>query len=255
VPAGQTALLADLRGPGCIHHFFVTLPPRNLRKLTLRFYWDGEETPSIESPLVDFFGIGHDLTTADLRTALFYAVKKNERNRDADTVNATNYVLSGQRHSAGFELDIAGRISPAWEVFASYAYIPDAEIDKGAEQVNAGGTVTCADCSLQGEPVGARPGLIPRHSGTVWTTYQLSQRWRLGGGLNLRSSMAPYQVTTFEAPGYVTADLMAEYTLGDLRFKANLTNITNKLTADMLYRGHYIPGKGRQLQVTGTWTF
>ncbi len=76
VPAGQTALLADLRGPGCIHHFFVTLPPRNLRKLTLRFYWDGEETPSIESPLVDFFGIGHDLTTADLRTALFYVAPR-----------------------------------------------------------------------------------------------------------------------------------------------------------------------------------
>jgi len=190
-----------------------------------------------------------------LRTALFYAVKKNERNRDADTVNATNYVLLGQRHSAGFELDVAGRISPAWEVFVSYSFIPDAKIDKGADQVNAGGTVTCADCSLQGEPVGSRPGLIPRHSGTVWTTYQLNPRWRVGGGINMRSGMAPYQVSTFEAPGYVTADLMAEYTLGDLRFKANLNNISNKLTADMLYRGHYIPGKGRQLQVTGTWRF
>ncbi len=190
-----------------------------------------------------------------LRTALFYTLKKNERNRDADTVNASNYVLSGQRHAAGLELDVAGRISPAWEVFASYAFIPDAQIDKGAEQVNAGGTVTCANCSLQGEPVGARPGLIPRHSGTVWTTYQLSQHWRVGGGLNLRSSMAPYQVTSFEAPGHVTADLMAEYSVGDLRFKANLSNIGNVQTADMLYRGHYIPGKGRQLQVTGSYSF
>jgi len=190
-----------------------------------------------------------------VRTALFYAVKKNERNRDSETVNATNYVLSGQRHAAGFEIDLAGRISKQWEVFVSYAWIPDAKIDKGAEQVNAGGTVTCANCSLQGEPVGSRPGLIPKHSGTVWTTYQLTPNWRFGGGVNMRSKMAPYQVTTFDVPGYLTGDLMAEYTQGDLSFKLNLNNVSNKLYADMLYRGHYIPGKGRQLQLTGTYKF
>ncbi len=216
----------------------------------------GSNTPPESSENLEL-GAKLDLYDGNLsvRSALFYAVKKNERNRDADTVNATNYVLSGQRHAAGFELDIAGRITPAWEVFASYSFIPDARIDKGAEQVNAGGVVTCADCSLQGEPVGSRPGLIPRHSGTVWTTYQLTTNWRFGGGLNARSSMLPYQITTFTAPSYVTADLMAEYTLGDMSFKANLNNVGNKLTADMLYRGHYIPGKGRQLQVTGTWKF
>lgn len=179
-----------------------------------------------------------------LRTALFHAVKKNERNRDSETVDATNYVLSGQRHAAGLELDVAGRLSPAWEVFASYAFIPDAEIDKAP-----------AGTSLQGEPVGARPGLIPRHSGTVWTTYQASPNWRLGGGLNARSRMAPYQVTSFNAPSYVTADLMAEYTQGDLSFKLNLNNVGNQRYADMLYRGHYIPGKGRQWQLTGSYRF
>ena len=159
-------------------------------------------------------------------------------------------MLSGQRHAAGIEFDVAGRISPAWEVFASYAYIPDAEVDKGVPA--AGGT---AAQSLQGEPVGARPGLIPRHSGTVWTTWQLNPNWRIGGGINARSSMAPYQVTTFDAPSYVTADLMAEYTLGDLSFKLNLNNVTDRLYADMLYRGHYIPGKPRTVQLTGTYRF
>ena len=76
IPAGETITIADIKGPGCVHHFFITLPPRQLRKLVLRFYWDGEETPSIESPLPDFFGIGHDLTTAELRTSLFYVAPK-----------------------------------------------------------------------------------------------------------------------------------------------------------------------------------
>lgn len=185
-----------------------------------------------------------------VRTALFHAVKTNERNRDAESVTPTTYVLSGRRHASGFEIDLAGRIHPAWEVFVSYAFIPDAQIDRGVPA--AGGTVAQ---SLQGEPVGSRPGLIPRHSGTVWTTWQLSPNWRVGGGLNARSAMNPYQVTTFTVPGYVTADLMAEYTLQDLSFKLNLSNLTNRLYADMVYRGHYIPGKGRQVQLTGTYRF
>ncbi|OYU94996.1 MAG: TonB-dependent siderophore receptor, partial [Burkholderiales bacterium PBB5] len=191
------------------------------------------------------YELGGKLDLADgnlsLRFALFHAIKTNERNRDSETVNPTNYVLSGQRHAAGLEFDVAGRITKQWEVFASYAFIPDAEIDKGT--------------SLQGEVVGSRPGLTPRHSGTVWTTYQLNPQWRVGGGLNARSAMAPQLVTTFVAPGYVTGDLMAEYTMGDLAFKLNLNNLTNKLYADMLYRGHYIPGKGRTVQLTGTFKF
>ncbi len=182
--------------------------------------------------------------------ALFHAIKTHERNRDADSVTPTTYVLSGQRHAAGLEFDIAGRITPAWEVFASYAFIPDARIDKGVAAI-AGSAAQ----SLQGEPVGSRPGLVPRHSGTVWTTYQLNPHWRLGAGLNLRSAMAPYLVTSFEAPGYATADLMAELTLGELSFKLNLNNLTDKRYADMLYRGHYIPGKPRGLQFTGSYRF
>jgi catecholate siderophore receptor len=216
----------------------------------------GSNTPPEKSVNYE---LGGKLDLADgrlsLRGALFYSVKKNERNRDAESVNATNYVLSGQRHAAGLELDLAGRITPAWEVFLSYAWIPDAEIDKGAEQVNNAGNVTCADCSLQGEAVGSRPGLTPEHSGTVWTTYQLSPRWRAGGGLNWRSAMAPQLITAFEAPGYVTADLMLEYTVGDLSYKFNLSNLSNKLYADMLYRGHYIPGKGRNAQLTASYRF
>ena len=32
------------------------------RKLVLRMYWDGEEEPSVEVPLGDFFGLGHGIT-------------------------------------------------------------------------------------------------------------------------------------------------------------------------------------------------
>lgn len=175
------------------------------------------------------------------RLALFHSTKYNERNLDSDTVNACNYVLSGKRHAAGVEIDLSGRLTPEWEVFGSYAWIPVARVDE-----STGRTGT--------EAVGSRPGLTPRHSGTIWTTYKLGGAWRVGGGLNARSSDTPAG-STISAPRYVTADLMAEYTAGDLSYKFNLTNVTNKHYADYLYRGHYVPGKARTAQVTVAYKF
>ncbi len=181
-----------------------------------------------------------DNGNATLRLALFLATKFNERNRDETSVGPTNYVLSGQRHAAGVEVDIAGRITPKWEIYGSYAFIPDAEVDKASSVLGT---------TLTGETVGQRPGLTPRHSGTVWSTYQVTQKWRLGAGLNARSADTPQQ-SSIVAPRFITGDLMAEYDAGPVAFKANLSNVTNKLYADTLYRGHYIAGKPRTLQLT-----
>ncbi|MDD8020182.1 MAG: DUF2961 domain-containing protein [Acidobacteriota bacterium] len=63
IPAGQTAVLADLKGPAIIDHIWMTIAaePFYGRKLILRIYWDGEDTPSIEVPVGDFFAVGHGL--------------------------------------------------------------------------------------------------------------------------------------------------------------------------------------------------
>ena len=183
-----------------------------------------------------------NLTT---RVALFHATKYNERNRDAESVNACNYVLSGKRHAAGLELDLSGRITRQWEVYGSYAWIPSARVD---ESSGAAGT----------EAEGSRPGLTPRHSGTLWTTYQLTPAWRVGGGLNARGSDRPVGLaatSAIVAPRFVTADLMAEYVRQDLSYKLSLTNVTDEHYADYLYRGHYVPGKGRGVQLTAAYRF
>jgi catecholate siderophore receptor len=142
-------------------------------------------------------------------------------------------------------MDLAGRIAERLEVYVSYSYIPVAKID---ESTGAPGT----------EIVGSRPGLTPRHSGTLWSTYQLAPRWRAGAGLNLRSRDMPVGLPTnsqIRAPGFVTGDLMLEYTVNTLAVKANLTNVTDEHYAETIYRGHYIPGKPRTLEVTVSYEF
>ena len=193
--------------------------------------------------------LGAKLDSADgnftSRVALFRSTKLNERNRDPDSA-ATQNLLSGRRHTAGIELDVTGRLFKVLEVYGSYAFTPVARIDVGAPGSTPG----------VGEGAGTRSSLTPRHSGTAWMTWQASSAWRLGGGLNARSSQTPNRNPGFAAPKFVTADLMAEFRLDrNTTFKANLTNVTNKLYADSLYSAHYIAGAPRTLQVTATSTF
>ncbi len=61
----QVFTFAEIDGPGCIRHIWITVQnegPQKMRNLILRFYWDGQETPSVEAPLSDFFGVCHGRT-------------------------------------------------------------------------------------------------------------------------------------------------------------------------------------------------
>lgn len=55
VASGETVTLAEIDGPGLIQHIWITVEPMAYRTCILRMYWDGEETPSVECPLGDFF--------------------------------------------------------------------------------------------------------------------------------------------------------------------------------------------------------
>jgi hypothetical protein len=63
LPAKSTTTLAEIDGPGIIQHIWITNDPKIFRDTILRFYWDGETTPSIEVPFGDFFANGHCLFT------------------------------------------------------------------------------------------------------------------------------------------------------------------------------------------------
>jgi len=61
IAPGETLTLLDENGPGLITHVWVTIAsddPHHLKALVLRMYWDGESSPSVETPIGDFFGLG-----------------------------------------------------------------------------------------------------------------------------------------------------------------------------------------------------
>jgi hypothetical protein len=57
IEGGTTFTIAEITGPGAIQQIWMT-PTGAWRYSILRFYWDGEDTPSIEVPVGDFFACG-----------------------------------------------------------------------------------------------------------------------------------------------------------------------------------------------------
>jgi hypothetical protein len=57
VPAGETFVMADVKGEGAIQQIWLT-PAGTWRFAILRIYWDGETEPSVECPVGDFFACG-----------------------------------------------------------------------------------------------------------------------------------------------------------------------------------------------------
>jgi hypothetical protein len=64
IPDGETRTLMEVEGAGMINHIWITIapPPPDLSRndIILRMFWDGEELPSVESPIGPFFGQGWD---------------------------------------------------------------------------------------------------------------------------------------------------------------------------------------------------
>jgi hypothetical protein len=59
IKPGESFELADIAGPGAIQQLWMTGPNVAFwRYFILRIYWDGQETPSVECPMGDFFACG-----------------------------------------------------------------------------------------------------------------------------------------------------------------------------------------------------
>lgn len=55
IPPHETTVFGEIEGSGAIQQIWMTTDPTFWRTGILRMYWDGEETPSVEVPVGDFF--------------------------------------------------------------------------------------------------------------------------------------------------------------------------------------------------------
>ncbi|MBL8476813.1 MAG: TonB-dependent siderophore receptor [Methyloversatilis sp.] len=215
-------------------------PTADLYQLNNGIRYDAERSRTVE------LGTKWELLDGalSLRTALYRATKFNERNTDLEQANTA--VLSKERHTDGFEIEAAGRITPQWDVFGGIALMR-AEIDEvfAANNPNI---------------VGLRPRNTPRYTGNLWTTYRITPAWRVGGGLEAKGNRLAYgtggttPVAIAQAPSFVRADLMLAYEQRRYDVRLNVLNVFNKRYYEALYEngGFAVPGTERAFQLTMT---
>ncbi|MEY4483916.1 MAG: hypothetical protein RL693_1368 [Verrucomicrobiota bacterium] len=132
----------------------------------------------------------------------------------ADPTNPENQIQTGEQRSRGIELDIAGQITPAWKVIASYSYT-DAEVR--------------SDTFL---PVGDALSNVPRHSGSLWSTYQFQEGalkgFGFGAGLYYVGNREANLPNTYSLPGYWRTDATLFYDRENWRVQVNFLNVFDK---------------------------
>ena len=75
IPAGESRVLADIKGPGTITHIWMT-QASHYRECLLKITWDNAAHPSVVVPLGDFFCLGHAIVNS-FQSLLFTASAKS----------------------------------------------------------------------------------------------------------------------------------------------------------------------------------
>jgi catecholate siderophore receptor len=207
------------------------------------------------------------------RTALFTTTKDWERNTDLSTA-ANNPILTKRRRTNGVEFEVTGKVTDRWDVFAGVAFL-DARIINPAVNVCAQiangcstvGQINVADPRFAGE----RARNTPIATFNLWTTYALTDAWKIGGGVEAKGERYAYVPTTVNAstsfvnghfnpntaPGYARVDLMAAYEQPKWAVRLNVKNLMDKVYYDAVYDngGLVVPGNRRQAIITTEYKF
>lgn len=129
----------------------------------------------------------------------------------ADPNNPLKEIQTGEQASRGVELDIAGQITASWKVIASYAYT-DAEIK--------------SDTFF---PVGDKLSNVPRHSGSLWTTYQFQdgflKGFGVGAGLYYKGESEANLPNTYKLPAFWRTDAALFYERENWKVQVNFLNV------------------------------
>lgn len=141
-----------------------------------------------------------------------------------------NQIDAGTQRVRGAEINVAGYITPRWEVFGGWTYLDSTVLDGGPTHAN----------------VGKRFPYTPGNSVSVWSTYRILPHLKAGGGLTYMSKRYTNVTNATWVPEYVRLDMVADYQITKmLDLQANLQNLTNKRYYDRVYTNYSRIAAGR----------
>lgn len=158
-------------------------------------------------------GVKAELLEGRLSATVSYfdITKQNVATTDPSFPGLGVSIATGEQNSRGFEFDVSGQILPGWNIIAAYAYT-DAQVT--------------ADNNI---PIGNRLPGVPRHSASLWTTYEV-QRGNLQGlgfgvGFNYVGEREGDLDNSFGLDSYFLTNAALFYRRDNWRFALNFKNL------------------------------
>ncbi|MDZ7825733.1 MAG: TonB-dependent receptor [Gammaproteobacteria bacterium] len=160
-------------------------------------------------------------------------------------------VLDTEQRVDGAELLVAGQVTPRWRLFGGYTFL-DSEVRQST-----------AFPALEGQDLGG----TPEHSFNVFTTYDVTDRFSFGGGLQYVDDQISTPQLVFDPPprrsnvsidSYTVVDLYSTYRFTDrAQVRINLFNLLDEEYISQMAQGgaQGIPGKSRHLIATFRYDF
>ena len=173
--------------------------------------------------------------------AIYQIEKKNVL--ATDPLDNTLSVATGQVRSRGFDLNVAGNLTPEWRVIGGYAYV-DAEVTR--------------DTTLH---AGTRLMNIPRNSFSLLNVYEFQDGALKGLGLGAGGKYVDQRAgqtanTAFSMDAYTVVDLLGYYKVNEqVRLNLDVKNLFNREYEEGAFGNIYAyPGAPRTVQVGISYT-
>ena len=156
---GQTAVLADLEGPGAITHLWFTqtcravggpavvappdqgvamlevhnalgvsweaMDPDFYRDIVIRIFWDGQDTPSVVAPLGDFFCVGNSIAGDFTSLPFTVSVKPEMRNTFGGPAALNCYLQMPFNEHCRIEVENQGELPYFQYFYVDYELYPE----------------------------------------------------------------------------------------------------------------------------------
>ena len=162
--------------------------------------------------------------SADSIDLAIYSLKK-----DNIAIPSTDGITKqqGDQTSKGFETEI--RVEPllGWYLFVSYAYT-DAELTKFYESVPIGQDDYGRPINAVVDRTGNKAAFVPEHILNIWTTYEFSNGFGIGGGLRYLDEQFIHVDNVFNLDKALIFDAIAYYKWNWLKLSISVKNFTEE---------------------------
>ncbi len=171
--------------------------------------------------------------------ALFSTKKKNDYENQTST--APMYAAIGDlARSRALKSGLMGKLTDQWSIFGGYTYLKS----KLTNSLTVGN-------------IGHELANTPQNSFSIWSTYDITPEWTVGGGAVFIDSRWTSVTNDGRVPSYWRFDAMAAYKVTkNFTLQVNVYNLANEYYYDTLAgAGYAVPGQGRYVTVSGRASF